>query len=43
MGVKGVDSAVVDLDKGTVTVISSKLNEKMITEAITDAGYDVVG
>lgn len=40
---EGVSSAVVDLDNKSATVEGEGLADEILTEAVDDAGYDVVG
>ena len=42
--VEGVSSATADLSKGEATIMAEEaLAEKVLTEAVEDAGYDVTG
>lgn len=39
--VDGVESVAVDLDAKTVTVVGETLDERMVLDAIAEAGYEV--
>lgn len=41
--VDDVDTVVVDLDNGTVTVTGAELDDASLKAAIDEAGYEVVG